>query len=250
MAAGPDWLEKQYFKEMTYEDYLAQMCLALLYTTNHVDVVVQPNLTGVSAKKIPGVINSAAANAPYYDAAVIRRIRPGTSNPNISDVDYDTVAIAIGGDTLYIACNHKTRRNDGDLLAASKPSHLSYSGFNQIGDPAMEAIRLMLGREKKEGCPELKSVTQIRWIVSTPEPKDEVAAAKVHAEMVLLSYLKAKTLSVARMGVNKDCCAGCFECLQHAGIACPPKGKRFANWTSPDNIASVVKETVALSTPM
>jgi hypothetical protein len=241
---------------MAFLDDLAVHILKVIYTSNHIDIGVPVPSTAV-VKKITQtsqtksnfirtrslLIKTSLAQEAFEEefqqpqelGAIYRPVTNDRDLRNITDDNYDTVAIAVHKDKLYIACNIKTRRNQnlGSLKKISDVKRQVYSGYNYVSPTTFQNIVNLLRLDAKRIL-RRRGVHQIAFVSPSVRPTTAQESAAPHAEMQLLSYLMFTLGASVRgkyFGVSKQCCGKCAAVLEAKGVRYDAEHYRaVANW--------------------
>jgi len=163
---------------------------------------------------------------------------------DISDLDNDTVAVAIVEGTLYVACNYKVRRmfknKEGKFEKdKSKTWKKEYRGFGEISVIARQNVLGMLRRELSDLGPRMK-LNRVVFLGIEGELTNQNQSAAPHAEMQICSWFDLNGLKPAApiyFGVSKPCCAYCGERLRGKGWPFRQVGAgKVSNWAPPEEI--------------
>nr|WP_298136147.1 hypothetical protein [uncultured Pseudomonas sp.] len=266
---------------LSFEDRIAQTVMALLYSACHIEIAAQMPYDPAELKK--GVPKPAAITA--RQDALVNRLEsaraaaalpikshspgqpltsPGTptgerqATPEVliradlqpSEIDMDTTAVALTGDTLYIACNFKRR----DIVGVPKlsPKSFHYIGFGNFPDVSIAllgaALRTELADVRASGSSEDRARAQaIRFckiIGPSIDPTTAVANAEAHAEMQIVNHCLPKVIDNTEelsLGVSRPCCPDCTRTLRAARIGFTRSHDVVAgNWRAPNAFSTKV----------
>jgi hypothetical protein len=236
---------------LSFEDRIAQYVLAILYTSDHIDVSFQvpvPEGKKESKKKEDARrlstlrsnvytahrgYSAPARGGPVYKQSIIYRV----NSKDVSEIDYDCIAVVIIGRNMYISRNYKQRKM---AVTPTKLKETPEYEFSTWANEQMRAVVRGLGQSlaSSRGDTQINHVT---FVAPTEAPENEKASAAPHAEMQLVSYLKgvSQRTTRSRFGVSKGCCAKCAPELDERQIIYT-KGRKQnaapANWLEPDEI--------------
>lgn len=159
---------------------------------------------------------------------------------DISELDNDTVAVAIVGRTLYVACNYKIRSMVKDEDGAWEIQYLSFGAVSQTAKAnVVGSLREELTDLRSDSRP-----NEIVFLGLKDQPTNHDESAAPHAEMQIVSWLDANKLWPSAMpyfGVSKACCKDCARTLE--GKKCSFREKKdgtVSNWLRPDQITCKV----------
>ena len=176
-------------------------------------------------------------------AVIFRGAKPKKTRFPVSEIDFDTVAIMIWDDSVFIACNYKRRR------MPLTHRHYTYSHFGEMSQNSIGLITTGLRHGLVTDTSEYDDphpADKIKFLVFvglTTAPDDEGEGARPHAEMQLVSYMndRGRDLKHCYFGVNKPCCLRCYKKLKLLGATCAePPGKDFSNWDDPTEIRTKI----------
>lgn len=243
-------------KALAFEDRIAQLVMAVLYSSNHIEVTHRLGDAKDKPDKQKAIDAARKRLKAEFNAASEARIVPAEHlafsrdrdvlmrgdysdkvddkgeplNPvmPVSDIDFDTTAVAIDGSNLLMACNYKVRR-----MAAAGPSwsgrksNFEYIAFNTISNQSMRLIQQALTAElddvRANGTDKDKAkagaLNMCQFIGPKVRPEDAQQNAKPHAEMQLLKFLKSVGHEIrdVHVGVSRGCCPACTEWLTKLG---------------------------------
>lgn len=215
----------------------------------HADFLKNPTKPANPAFQATVLAGKDPAKLPAYKAEQVVYHTTGKANLgvyDISEIDNDTIAVAIVGGNLYVACNYKIRSMVKNEAGEWGKTYLS---FGAISDTAKANVTAMLRQELRD----LGSDPGIRKIVylgPTVQPISHETSAAPHAEMQIFSWFDANHLWPAAppyFGVSKACCQQCADQLD--GKRCAYRDKKagtVTNWASPDRITCKVYSEEAL----
>jgi len=250
---GSDW---------PMEDRLAAMIAAVLYTSDHIDLVryTTPPDPGLPDKQRPKAIaderlrainelNTAkgtlSATYPaqqfvyHTPAQTLVEGKPETivEAHDISELDFDTVAIVLSGAVLCVACNYKIRSTAVSGTGRNTTHKITYKGFGQVSQTAIGNVKAILMGE----LPKVATVKEAFLIGPAEQPANDKENAAPHAEMQILSYLTKQNAlpkdGKLYFGVSKPCCSQCAGVLDKAGYKYREKASlTVKNWLPPEQI--------------
>ncbi len=247
---------------MHFLDRTAKYILAILYSSEHIDITMQPPNIIQPQGKLNSAIRKAIASETdarldqlkqrmRMDEQQIQRsfaedpvlaplfryeIGGVEETTKISEIDADTVAVTVVGGELIMACNYKRRRNKAinTITNIKQITTYEYHNFNSVSDASFGKIRDAVRDELRAPIPLttnpyygenlIDQIQNITFIGTIKDPSGPDEAASYHAEMQLLSYLLSKQITVNGLyfGVSKECCSKCYPVLDQYGI-------RYAN---------------------
>lgn len=275
------------WQDYTFEDRVASYILAVLYSSQHVDVTVnlEDVKTGLAAAtrtilegmrergSEEGAVTARESREKLKEEKALlkefqdrsriaseefeRAKRPGESRyplpPDISllfrrgdhgpggapqwveESHFDTVATAVVGQTMYVACNYKTRV---PLRVKYEPA-FRYVGFGFPREKLDDLYRALTREFMEVRFPRITRLVFLRGrpLEGPAEMTPDVAEAIPHAEMQLVSYLR-HIGKPEWIGVSKPCCAGCARVLRGIGIGYLQEvAEDFSHWAPPEQIA-------------
>jgi hypothetical protein len=266
------------------EDRLAAMVAAVLYTSDHIDLVqytipppaqlpkgatdAQKREFQQQTKEFGKDRASAIEALGTAKAALLNPAKPTALNDyskqqfiyhtpamtmqddqvqliveshDISEIDFDTVAIVLSGPVLVVACNYKIRSTVVSGAGRNTTHKITYKGFGQVSQTAIENVTAILMRE----LPQVARVKEVMLIGPATDPANEKANAAPHAEMQILSYL-TKQNGLPKdgklyFGVSKPCCSDCAGVLDKSKYQYREKASlKVTNWLAPEQIETKV----------
>ena len=271
---------------LSFEDRIAQTVMALLYSASHIEITAQmpyapkelknglpkPNAVqkrkdALSARLVAG---SAAAILPLTAHAPGQPLNePGTptgelqAHPEVlirtdlqpSEIDMDTTAVALVGDSLYIACNFKRRHIVGVPQLAPKNFHyIAFGNFLDVSIALMgAALRTELADVGAEGSADDKerarAIRFIKIIGPSDNPTTAAQNAQAHAEMQIVNHCLPKVIDLPAMrlnvGVSRPCCPSCTRYLLSAKLGFTRSHEIDpGNWKHPNDISTKLLHTL------
>ncbi|WP_158642056.1 hypothetical protein [Corallococcus sp. AB018] len=237
---------------ITFLDFLAQYILAVLYTSDHIDVSFSiPMLAqvksqnkenkrrvGVLTKQVSTAVKGYRTGVPNYTQSILYRVNTGQA----SEVDYDCIAVALAGNNLLVSRNYKKRKMPGDPKKVNEEMIYQFGGWSPT---QIRAIVRGLQTEFSWNAADIVDtvIKRVVFLEVKKDPTTESESAAPHAEMQLVSYCletdQLDKLSRSGVGVSKGCCIRCAEMLNVFGV--PFNYERFGNdapknWATPDQI--------------
>ncbi|NWD77693.1 hypothetical protein HX890_26580 [Pseudomonas gingeri] len=264
---------------LTFEDRIAQSAMALLYSASHVEITAtmqpyepreirngNPRAAAITARQdvLKGRLDSArdAASQP------IKRLGTPTgelqATPEVliridlqpSEIDMDTTACALVGDTVYLACNFK-RRSIVGAPKLSRPAY-HYLGFGNFPDVSIALLSTALREELEDvrvngtgtDRARAQAIRFCKIIGPGTDPTTAVQNAEAHAEMQLVNHCLPKVIDNTGelyLGVSRPCCPNCTRALQAARIGFTRSHNIEAqNWRSPNAFSTKLLHTFAM----
>ena len=262
---------------LSFEDRIAQAIMALLFSASHIEIVAkpaeyannelkngQPKATAVTNRKNTLVQDLAAARTnaalPFTRIDPVGGLRmpsgEAQASPEVlispvgndSEIDMDTTAVVIVGDTIYVACNFKRRRSSA--APALGKTNFEYVGFGSFPAVSIELMVAVLRDEladvRSSGNAADKARAQaIAWckiIGLENDPTDAVSNAIAHAEMQVVNHCLPKVIDITGklfVGVSRPCCPSCAGYLGGAGFGFT-RGHAIApkNWAHPSTFST------------
>ncbi|TBV14603.1 hypothetical protein [Stutzerimonas kirkiae] len=266
------------------EDRIAQTIMATIYSSCHIEIrsPVQPytaNELRKSAPKPSAISSRQAALNQQFQLSRITASTPTTTHladvlqgsiarthsaPEVlirtdlqpSEIELDTTAVAIIGDTLYAACNFKRRTITGNPKLS--PKSFDYINFGHFPDVSLALLWAVLRSELADICNDqlsedqdrVQAIQYCKIIAPTTSPTNAEENAETHAEMQIVNHCQAKSIErniPLNIGVSRPCCPECTRTLLERNIgftrshAIPPK-----NWRSPDSFTTKVLHTIPI----
>jgi len=247
-----DRLRQARFKRIGFLDRAASMILAAMYSSEHLEISLHiPKDTGGPKPKplkpkqrvdlrhtaVGEATTAFAARRITNSASVLYSVSstPEEQVENATEIGFDTVAVAIMDNSLYVARNFKRRQmpNPPGAAAALKPKQ-QYQ-YGRIPDRTMANIMAILRPALIDANVGLNFVY---FLSPWPPPASEKAAAAPHAEMQLVSYFRGRERGM-KVGVSKGLCPRCQEALRSRGVEFVATHIHHVmphNWLPPDQI--------------
>lgn len=222
-------LRQKWFMRYEFLNRAAAMILAAMYSSEHIEISLHVPMQGAGGRAlkpaqraglrheaVSGATNAFASRRITQSAQVLYNVSnsPQDQARNASEINFDTVAVTIMDNCLYVARNFKRRSmgNPSGAAVALKPKQ-DYQ-FGRIPDRTMANIMGILRPALIDSGTNLDFVYVLTpW----PFPANDVAVAAPHAEMQLVSYLKGRERQL-RLGVSKGICTNCQEALRSRGV--------------------------------
>lgn len=258
------------YEALSFEDRIASMMLAAIYTTEHIDLTIRmgpapPVQKRAKDQQLAQENRIAELKArvagptleyfkTYPDAMVIYRsqnIAPDQTPKTVSEIGFDTVAVVIAGKVLYVASNYKVRMiNPSPSVMNEEVTYVAYGAPGTGGQASAiqmltDELSLTPSELAKPNAASLASITRINFLGPSQPPANVFDAAAPHAEMQLVHHLTESgiTLSGLRFGVSKACCVLCSALLTKAKITFtdrPGANEKPKNWADPSRIQTKV----------
>lgn len=270
--------------DQSVEDRIAQSIMATIYSSCHIEIrsPAQPYTARELKNNIPKPaavssrrdtllqqLQSARTEASRPTSVHLADILQGPaarthSAPQVlirtdlqpSEIELDTTAVAIIGDTLYAACNFKRRTISGDPKLS--PKSFDYINFGHFPDISLALLWAALRSELadicndrfSEGHDRVQAIQYCRIIAPSNPPTNAAQNAETHAEMQIVNHCQPRAIEKnlqLNVGVSRPCCPECTRTLVERNIGftrshtIPP-----VNWISPDAFTTRVLHTIPI----
>lgn len=238
------------YARLTFLDRIASLVLATIYSHDHVEVAIGLDCAPPTRNKeqkaalaaLQQRVDEARGGYAGHNVVFSRHYMggEGAQMGDVSDIGYDTAAVAVVDRKLYIALNYKVRTTPNVALRVRQ----QYASFGDVSVEAWAQIKANLDHELAVSGDEACAIDEA-ILLSVPSASASAAAnAAPHAEMQLVSFLEGLGHSVDGMaiGVSKACCSSCAEQLRLRNVQFTDRPGNAApgNWTVPGDITATV----------
>lgn len=222
-------LRQKWFMRYEFLNRAAAMILAAMYSSEHIEISLHVPTQDANGRNVrptrrvnmrhdavKEATNAYASRRITRSARVLYNVSnsPVQQAENASEINFDTVAVTIMDNSLYVARNFKQRTmpNPQGNGAPLRPAQIYQ--FGRIPDRTMANIMGILRPALIDSGTNLDFVY---FLAPRNAPVSENDVAAPHAEMQLVSYFKGREREL-RLGVSKGICPNCQEALRSRGV--------------------------------
>ncbi len=229
-------------------DRLASLILTTMYSSEHIEVALRIPTTDARGRDAKPAVRLAARQQAITTATNAYAARRITRDPNVlysvsttpdqqldgaSEINFDTVAVAVMDGILWVARNFKMRAMTNTAAGRLQPA-ADYT-FGRLPNRTLNNIMTQLRAALHDGT---LGITAVHFLEIRPTPTTEVEASQPHAEMQLVHYFTTRVAEL-RLGVSKGICPSCQDVLRTRGARFTHDrlhGRPPQHWVPPSTI--------------